>query len=987
MIQVLMSILVAAPACEVTRDGSKIELRSPSFAFVLDGEDGLRALSWQNKLTGRRISLGGGPEIDLDIGEPGGPAETPAWRVERMPEAGETGEAAFSLLSEKPALSARVTYRWDAAHPVLSKTVEIENRGERDVRLLNLRLGTYRTDAKVVEREQGFPLHLDDEFFISLAHPAGFAMGKDGEASLRQHPGTKIAPRGSFAAMEAVYGVGEAGGARKAFLAHLRPRMRRVIRKHDRPYAVFDNFGSWSIRENPGRFGQNTEEDMLYSLGRLAESQRATGCRFDIVNIHFWVDHSGDLKRFDPRRFPNGLRPIKEKLDAMGIAPGLWIDSSMGSWSIGSNPAVKASLMEDPGWLCRASEPIESLYVEAFRHHIREGCRLFKFDNLRTVCNNPAHTHLGGVYSTEAIENSIIEFLHALDAECPDVFLILYWGYRSPWWLLHGDTLFDSGLGIEAASPSALPAPYARDSVTQKLDQAQWHASDVPALGKDSLGIWLSDWGWNSSIGKERWQEGVVMDISRGSLLLQLWADREWLSPPEWRDLADLLALLRAQPACFANPRFILGSPWKDEPYGYACADGRRAFLAINNSSWQDRAVTLTLDSTWGLPDGRRWDLVRWYPAPAKIRGGADGFGPRATLALRPFDVVLIEVLPHGEKPSLDRRLRDAAIPERFVEASRAIDLSARDPRPKPDPEWEGLWTVLAPIEARSSTGATLTKQPDASILASGENPPSDTYTIAAETDLRGITAIRLEALPDPSLPSGGPGRVFNGNFALLDFRVTAAPRANPAAASPVAIRSAVADFSQESHGGWPVAAAIDDDPKSGWSVDPQEGLRHVAVFELASPIDIAGGVRLVFRLDQGGRQHTIGRFRLSATTAKPPIPAPKGYGPRRIIVEGLAPATAGGGLLVVAARIGSPPGSTQLHNIGTHFSAEGRLGGAAAAWKPVLGMETYPSSWQAWRIEIGPGSAPQPFDLSIETKAPLDLGSAFEAHFVPHGT
>ncbi|MBN1421761.1 MAG: hypothetical protein JXP34_23510 [Planctomycetes bacterium] len=984
MMLMAMAVLAAAPSCEVAREGTKVELRSPSFVFRLDARDGLRAESWENRRTGKTIALGRGPEIDLDLGEPGGPLETPAWRVEEMPRAGAATEAIFTLVSPQARLEARATYRWDAARSVLAKVIEIANRGDRAVRLLNLRLGTYRTGAKIVEREQGFPVYLDDEFFMSLAHPAGFAMGKDGQVGLRQHPGTMLAPGASFASMEAVYGAGEAGAGREAFVSYVRSRMRRVVRGHDRPYAIFDNFGSWSIRENRGRFGQNTEEDMLYSLGRLAESQRAAGCRFDIVNIHFWVDHAGDLERFDPRRFPNGLRPIEEKLDRMGIAPGLWIDSSMGAWSIGANPAVAAARMEDPGWLCRASEPIKSMYVEAFRHHIRQGCRLFKFDNLRTVCNNPAHTHLPGVYSTEAIENAVIEFLHALDAECPDVFLILYWGYRSPWWLLHGDTLFDSGLGIEAASPSALPAPHARDSVTQKLDQAQWHASDVPALGKDSLGVWLSDWGWNSSIGKERWQEGVVMDISRGSLLLQLWADREWLSPPEWRELADFLALLRAQPACFANPRFILGSPWRDEPYGYACADGRRAFLAIHNTSWQDRVVTLSLDSSWGLPDGTTWDLVRWYPAPARLRGGADAFGSRVSLALRPFEVVLIEAIPHGQKPSLDRPLRDSSIPQRFSEASRAVEVAARDPRPKADPEEEGPWTVLAPIEASSSAGTTLTRQDDGSILASGENPPNDTYTIAAETDLRGITAIRLEALPDPSHPSGGPGRASNGNFALLDFRVTAAPRANPAAAAPVAIRSAVADFSQESYGGWPVAAAIDGDPKTGWSVDPQEGLRHVALFEFASPIDLAGGARLVFRLDQGDRQHTLGRLRFSVTTAKPPLPVPKGYGPRRILVEGRAPATDGGGLLVVAARIGLPPGSRELRDIGSHFSAEGTLDGREAAWTPVLGTETYPSSWQAWRIEIEAGSAPRAFALSIETKAPIDLTAGFQAHFIP---
>ena len=215
---------------------------------------------------------------------------------------------------------------------------------------------------------------------------------------------------------------------------------------------------------------------------------------------------------------------------------------------------------------CRATEPIKSMYIEAFRYHIRHnGVRLLKFDNFATTCSNPKHEHLPGIYSTEPIENALIEFLHALDAECPEVFLMLYWGHRSPWWLLHGDTLFDSGLGIEAASPSDLPAPHARDSVTQKLDQAQWVANqNLPPLGKDSLGVWLSDWAWNSQVGKERWQGGFVMDLCRGSMLAQPWSDTPWLSPPERKQMADFIALLKAQPGCFGNSRFVLGDPCEE---------------------------------------------------------------------------------------------------------------------------------------------------------------------------------------------------------------------------------------------------------------------------------------------------------------------------------------------------------------------------------------------------------------------------------------
>ncbi|HWQ92460.1 MAG TPA: proprotein convertase P-domain-containing protein, partial [Clostridia bacterium] len=77
-------------------------------------------------------------------------------------------------------------------------------------------------------------------------------------------------------------------------------------------------------------------------------------------------------------------------------------------------------------------------------------------------------------------------------------------------------------------------------------------------------------------------------------------------------------------------------------------------------------------------------------------------------------------------------------------------------------------WTVLEPISQISANGATLTRLPDNSILASGAAPDLDVYTVLAKTPLTNITGVRLEVLTDPSLPSGGPGREpNNGNFVL----------------------------------------------------------------------------------------------------------------------------------------------------------------------------------------------------------------------------
>src|SRR6185312_14356765 len=84
-------------------------------------------------------------------------------------------------------------------------------------------------------------------------------------------------------------------------------------------------------------------------------------------------------------------------------------------------------------------------------------------------------------------------------------------------------------------------------------------------------------------------------------------------------------------------------------------------------------------------------------------------------------------------------------------------------------------WQPLHPDRAESSGGSTLTVNPDGSVLASGTNPESDTYTIEAKAPVGEITAVRLEALPDTSLPRGGPGRDYYGNFMIRKVTVEGA--------------------------------------------------------------------------------------------------------------------------------------------------------------------------------------------------------------------
>lgn len=181
-------------------------------------------------------------------------------------------------------------------------------------------------------------------------------------------------------------------------------------------------------------------------------------------------------------------------------------------------------------------------------------------------------------------------------------------------------------------------------------------------------------------------------------------------------------------------------------------------------------------------------------------------------------------------------------------------------------------WVRLNPRSLSATAGTTLAKLDDLSILAGGKRDKT-TYTVVASTDLKGITAVRLEVLADPSLPGGGPGRSDGGNFVLNQLALTAAPKGDPRKTAKVQLVNGRADFSQK---GFNPNEVVDGTPNSnkGWAVSGATGVSHVAIFDLKEPLNLEGGAVLTFTLLQNfaDSKHAIGRFRLSVTAAKPPV-------------------------------------------------------------------------------------------------------------------
>jgi hypothetical protein len=223
--------------------------------------------------------------------------------------------------------------------------------------------------------------------------------------------------------------------------------------------------------------------------------------------------------------------------------------------------------------------------------------------------------------------------------------------------------------------------------------------------------------------------------------------------------------------------------------------------------------------------------------------------------------------------------------------ANAAKEDAAQAPAPSPDStpapkpsldekfaEWLArerertvAWQPLRPASAKSNL-PLLTIEGDASVFASGDISKADTYELHFHDVPAGVTAIQLEALPDPRLPAHGPGMAFyegpKGDFFIGEVQLSADGQ-------PVKLAGATESYAKNNFGKNPATAAfmLDGDPQTGWSTAGRMGERHTAVLTLPSPAPAARDWTLKLVM---GRHYacSIGRFRVSVTTDTRPVVA-----------------------------------------------------------------------------------------------------------------
>ncbi|MEX2215597.1 MAG: PEP-CTERM sorting domain-containing protein [Phycisphaeraceae bacterium] len=177
-----------------------------------------------------------------------------------------------------------------------------------------------------------------------------------------------------------------------------------------------------------------------------------------------------------------------------------------------------------------------------------------------------------------------------------------------------------------------------------------------------------------------------------------------------------------------------------------------------------------------------------------------------------------------------------------------------------------GAFTLLSPVSATSSGGATMTVTPDGYITVSGTIPNTDVYTITAFNPLATTTGFRLELLP--AGPGNSIGFAGNGNATITEFAVDfVAGGQSVRGLKQQVLQNATATFNQA---GFTPSEAIDgvvlEPTNNGWAVFGGFNTPQSAVFQTSAPLDAED---LVVQLDFASQfgQHKMQRIRLSYTT------------------------------------------------------------------------------------------------------------------------
>ncbi len=230
---------------------------------------------------------------------------------------------------------------------------------------------------------------------------------------------------------------------------------------------------------------------------------------------------------------------------------------------------------------------------------------------------------------------------------------------------------------------------------------------------------------------------------------------------------------------------------------------------------------------------------------------------------------------PYMALPTPDQAKLETDLKKKISDAQAKLDGPAPD-IDKSQGEWTAKWhaqlaagwTPLTPEVLKSSHGAALRLLDDKTIFAGGEIPDKDVHELSVKLEPGKIAALRLEALPDDSLPQKGMGYAEDGGFHLSEFEAELVRYdTNGKAGDPQKLKFAQTSADSGDKDA-EIGRAVDGKLESAWSPESKSASKtHTALFRLGEPLKVDGNAELHLKLhfETSSNHQSLGHYRLSA--------------------------------------------------------------------------------------------------------------------------
>jgi hypothetical protein len=666
----------------------------------------------------------------------------------------------FEATSPTSGLKVAVRYWVHGDDPFMRKQLTVTGRAETVIDELDVERLTVAAPA--TRGGYGQPAFLGDIWYAGLEYPAGYndLRLKPGETQrdliLHHYPGRSLAA--PLVSKPAVIGVTPRGLTRElAFSDYL-----NTIRIQTRNFLQYN---SWYDLQGDAMTIPNVLDAFHKFKVNLLDPYRLKMDAF--TPDDGWQDYNSIWKP-NPKRYPQGFRPLAQGLEKGGSRLGLWMPLNGTNLNIDWGVAQGYERSNLGDFYCIAAPKYNAEIRRATERLIRDGnLAYYKHDFNSLQCSAPGHGHLPDqLHGHEASLDAEIDLLAFERKVNPSIFLnITSSVWLSPWWLMYADSIWmcAGDFGYEKTFPQLAPREWDmsyRDGHFYNVYMRDHNLVPLSALMTHGIihGR-LCKLGGDDETLRE-FSDMAVLYYARGVQLKELYITPDLMDKPRWEVLGEATRWAVENSEALRNTVMIGGDVRQGEPYGYVHWNGDHGIIALRNPAPGAASIRVPFDQsvfyrgatrkafsarviypyyasaprTWVSGREARWDipgcsvmLIDVTPGrvagAARVPSGAEASPPPITTSL---DAQSLEPLirtafavPNEDMARCDLYLTVRAQGQTDF-TSISIDGRAAKLRRADGPNWH-----LQSIDLRALRGKSVTVE--AKLPPAGERPFSST--------------------------------------------------------------------------------------------------------------------------------------------------------------------------------------------------------------------------------------------------------------------